>query len=263
MRKEKDFIDSSKSKVLVVSDVEELSRTAANILVHKITEVLQNKEIFTLALSGGSTPKSLFALLAKKDDSYYSQIPWNKVHFFWGDERHVPPDHIDSNYRMTNETMLSVVSTPAENVHRVRGENPDSSAAALEYEQVLRSFFQLGAGQVPRFDCVLLGMGGDGHTASLFPHSSALHERDRLVVANWIEKFQSYRITMTVPVLNNADNIIFLVSGAEKADALKAVLEGDEVPDQLPSQLIRPAHGHLLWLVDEAGASKLTFGGKR
>jgi 6-phosphogluconolactonase len=263
MKREKGCIDSSKSKVLVVSNAMELSKAAADILLHKISEVLQHKEIFTLVLSGGSTPTQLFALLAAKDDAYFSQIPWNKVHFFWGDERHVPPENNDSNYRMTHETMLSLVSTPTENIHRISGENPDANTAALEHEQELRSFFQLGAEQFPRFDCVLLGMGQDGHTASLFPHSSALHEQNRLVVSNWVEKFQSFRITMTVPVLNNADSIIFLVSGAEKADTLKTVLEGDEMPAQLPAQLIRPFHGELLWIVDEAAAAKLTEKGSR
>lgn len=254
---------STNFEIQIAANTSELSRMAADILVRNITEVLQRKEFFTLALSGGSTPKQLFTLLAEEDGAYFSQIPWNRLHFFWGDERHVPPEDNDSNYRMTNDAMLSLISTPKENIHRIRAENPDANAAALEYEQELRSFFHLEAGEFPCIDCVLLGMGGDGHTASLFPHSSALHERDRLVVANWIEKIQSYRITMTVPVLNNADNIVFLVSGAEKADALKAVLEGDEVPDQLPSQLIRPAHGHLLWLVDETAAHKLTLSDKK
>ena len=254
---------STNFKIQIAADTGDLSRMAANMLVNKITNVLQDKEFFTLALSGGSTPKSLFALLAKKDDLFSLKIPWNKVHFFWGDERHVPPNHSDSNYRMTHETMLSLVSTPTENIHRIRGEHTDAGTAAEEYEQELRSFFQLGAGQLPRFDCVLLGMGQDGHTASLFPHSSALHKHDRLVVSNWVEKFRSFRITMTAPVLNNADSIIFLVSGAEKADTLKTVLEGDEMPAQLPAQLVRPVHGELLWIVDKAAAAELTEKGSR
>jgi 6-phosphogluconolactonase len=257
------MMHSTNFKIQIAANSSELSRTAADILVQKIEEVLQHKELFTLALSGGSTPKQLFTLLAEKDDAYFSQIPWSKVHFFWGDERHVPPDHKDSNYCMTNETMLAIVPIPKENVHRIRGEHTDADTAATEYEQEIRSFFQLGAGQLPCFDCVLLGMGHDGHTASLFPHSSALQERERFVVANWVESFQSYRITMTAPVLNNADNIIFLVSGAEKADAMKAVLDGDEMPDQFPAQLIRPAHGELLWLVDEAAAGGLKEKGGR
>ena len=206
-----------------------------------------------MALSGGSTPKKMFAVLAN-DAALRNRMPWGRVHFFWGDERHVPPDHTDSNFRMTNEVMLSRVPVPPENIHRIRAENPDAGKAAEDYEQELREFFKLGTEQLPPFDCVFLGMGLDGHTASLFPGTKALQERKRLVVPNWVDKFQSYRITLTPPVLNNADLVIFLVSGEEKAQPLRTVLDGQKQPDRLPSQLIEPTHGKLLWLVDRAAA---------
>ena len=209
-----------------------------------------------MALSGGSTPKKMFAMLAN-DAALRNRMPWSRVHFFWGDERHVPPDHTDSNFRMANETMLSRVPVPPENIHRIRAENPDAGKAAEDYEQELREFFMLGPEQLPPFDCVFLGMGTDGHTASLFPGTKALQERKRLVVPNWVDKFQSYRITLTPPVLNNADLVIFLVSGEEKAQPLRTVLEGQKQPDRLPSQLIEPTHGKLLWLVDRAAAGLL------
>jgi 6-phosphogluconolactonase len=180
------------------------------------------------------------------------------LHFFWGDERHVPPDHPRSNYRMAYETLFAPASIPGENIHRVCGEEPDAALAAEKYEQDLRAFFGLEAGQLPQFDCILLGLGSDGHTASLFPGTEALHETNRLVTANWVEKFKTYRITLTVPVLNHADLVVFLVSGAEKAEALKEVLQGDYRPDRFPAQLIRPGPEKLRWIVDREAARLLT-----
>ncbi len=247
---------SSKFDVQVVEDADALSRAAAAAIFGQITETLQEKEFFTIALSGGSTPKLLFSLLAS-DASFRGQVEWDKIHFFWGDERHVPPDHPESNYRMTKEAMLSRVPVPEENIHRIRAEDPDASKVAEEYEHGLISFFKLGEGELPCFNCVLLGMGPDGHTASLFPGTAALNEQKRLVVANWVEKFQAYRITMTAPVLNNAEDIIFLVSGEEKAETLREVLQGARQTDRLPSQLIQPTHGKLLWLVEQSAARLL------
>ena len=243
-------------EIQIVENGEAVSRTAAEMMVSLALKKLQSKESFAVALSGGSTPKNMFAILAN-DAALRNQMPWDRVHFFWGDERHVPPDHTDSNYRMTNEAMLSRVPVPPENIHRIRAENPDAGKAAEDYEQELRGFFKLETEQLPPFDCVFLGMGPDGHTASLFPGTKALHERERLVVSNWVDKFQSYRITMTTPVLNNADIVIFLVSGEEKAEPLRVVLEGEKQTDLFPSQLIEPTHGKLLWLVDQAAARKL------
>lgn len=207
---------------------------------------------FSVALSGGSTPKSLYALLASERRN---SIPWDRTYFFFGDERHVPPGHPDSNYRMANEAMFSKVPVRSENILRIHAEE-DAEQAALSYEQTLQTFFFLKPGQFPRFDLVLLGMGPDGHTASLFPGSAALNENRRLVVANWVEKFKSYRITMTFPVLNNAACVIFLTSGADKATMLREVLQNEKA--DLPCQKVRPINGRLLWMLDQAAASGLS-----
>jgi len=242
-------------EIQIVENGEAVSRAAAELMVSLVVKRLKSKKSFAVALSGGSTPKNMFALLAN-DAELRNRMLWDKVHFFWSDERHVPPDHTDSNYRMANEAMLSKVPVPPGNIHRIRAENPDAGKAAEEYEQELRRFFKLGTEQLPPFDCVFLGMGSDGHTASLFPGTKALHEGKRLVVSNWVDKFQSYRITLTTPVLNNADLVIFLVSGEEKAEPLRVVLEGQKQPELYPSQLIEPTHGKLLWLVDRAAAGQ-------
>jgi 6-phosphogluconolactonase len=238
----------------IAAGPEELWQAAATEFVRQAREAVQAKGLFTVALSGGSTPKSLYALLAD-DTSLHVAVPWDKVHFFWGDERHVPPDHPESNYRMAYAAMLAKVSVPPANVHRIKSEYPEASHAADEYEQTLREFFGLATGQFPRFDLLLLGMGPDGHTASLFPGTAALHEQTRLAVANWVDKFNAYRITLTLPVLNNAANIIFLVSGEEKAETLRAVLHGES--ERFPAQLISPTQGTLLWLVDRPAARLL------
>ncbi len=243
-------------EIQILENGEAVSRAAAEMLVDMALEKLKTKELVAVALSGGSTPKNMFAILAN-DAALRDRMPWNRVHFFWGDERHVAPDHADSNFRMTHETMLSKVPVPPGNIHRIRSENPDAGEAAAEYEQELREFFKLEEKQLPIFDCVFLGMGPDGHTASLFPGTKALHEQKRLVVSNWVDKFKSHRITMTAPVLNNADIIIFLISGEGKAEPLRAVLEGEKQTDLYPSQLITPTHGKLLWLVDKAAARLL------
>ena len=246
------------SEIMVLEDAAALSFKAAEILVRCISETLSRKEQFSIALSGGSTPKTLFALLVE-DDSFRNNIPWEKIHFFWGDERHVPPQDEQSNYRMANETMLAKAHVGKENIHRMQTEQSDAGKVAQDYEQELQNFFHLTADQLPVLDFNLLGIGPDGHTASLFPGTRALYEHNRLVVANRVEKFKTHRITMTAPVLNNADTIIVLVSGQEKAEILQQILEGDHQPDLLPAQLIRPTHGRLIWLVDRAAASKLTL----
>ena len=252
-----DRIKTDGFRLKIVNDLAEICRIAAGEIERMADRTATGANPFTIALSGGSTPRGLHALLAG-DPAIRDRLPWHHLHFFWGDERHVPPDHPQSNYRMAYETLFSPASIPAENIHRVCGEEPDVALAAENYEQELRTFFDLEAGQLPRFDCILLGMGTDGHTASLFPETEALHETRRLVVANWVEKFKTYRITLTVPVLNRADLVVFLVSGAEKAEALKEVLQGDYRPDRFPAQLIRPGPEKLLWIVDKAAASCLT-----
>jgi 6-phosphogluconolactonase len=230
----------------------ELFQAAASEFARLAREAVERSGRFTVALSGGSTPKSLYSLLASDE---YSNLPWNRMVFFWGDERHVPPDHPDSNYRMVTEAMLSKVPVPASNIFRVRGETKDADSAARDYEQDICQFFHLRAGEFPRFDLVLLGTGPDGHTASLFPDSAALNESSRLVVANWVEKFKTYRITFTFPVLNHAACVIFLVSGPEKADAVRQVFAAG--PEGPPAKRVRPIHGRLLWLVDKAAAGEL------
>ena len=202
----------SNVEVQVKADLEQLSRAAASELLRQAQRAVQAKGLFSLALSGGSTPKSLYSLLAN-DSSFRAEVPWEKTHFFWGDERHVPPEHPESNYRMAQEAMLSKVPIPSENIHRINAGNPNAQRAAEEYEETLRTFFRLRAGEFPRFDLVLLGMGADGHAASLFPGTEALRERKHLVVANWVEKLHAHRITMTLPVFNRAAMVLFLVSG--------------------------------------------------
>ena len=250
-------IQSDNFRIKIVNDLAEICHAAAGEIQRMADRTATAAKPFTIALSGGSTPRGLHALLAN-DPAVCDRLPWHHLHFFWGDERHVPPDHPQSNYRMAYDTLFSLAPVPAQNIHRVPAEEPDAALSAEKYEQELRTFFGLEAGQLPRFDCILLGMGPDGHTASLFPGTEALHETKRLVAANWVEKFKSYRITLTVPVLNHADLVVFLVSGAEKAEALKEVLQGDYRPDRFPAQLIRPDNGRLLWLVDQAAAGCLT-----
>jgi len=234
-------------EIRVLKTPAELFRTAATEFAAAATEAVCTKGKFSVALSGGSTPKDLYTLLASGS---VRNIPWEKICFFWGDERHVPPDHPDSNYRMAHETLLSKVPVRPQNVFRIHSEEKDADAAALAYEQTLQTFFRLGPEEFPRFDLVLLGLGPDGHTASLFPGTPALKEQRRLVVANWVENFKAYRITVTYPVLNHAACVIFLVRGSDKAAILREVL--DNPGADLPAQKVRPAEGKLMWLVDQA-----------
>ena len=183
----------------------------------------------SVALSGGSTPKILYELLADPQESFRARVPWTNTHFFWSDERHVPPDHPDSN------------------VHRINSENPNAQQAADEYEKTV----------VPRLDLILLGLGADGHTASIFPGSEVVHETKRLVAAPWVEKLNTYRITMTLPLLNNGASIMFLVSGAEKAQIVKEVLE---CPRKYPAQFVQPSDGELIWMLDRDAAAGLNRG---
>ena len=232
-----------------------IAARAAQLFVDAAKSAAQDNRVFSVALAGGSTPKALYSLLAA--EPLRSQVPWNKLNLFFGDERHVPPDHNDSNFRMATEALLSKAPIAPEQVHRILAENPDVAQAAAQYEQVLRSEFHLSSGQRPSFDLVLLGMGNEGHTLSLFPGTKALHDNGRLVMPNWIGKLYTDRITMTAPVVNNAALVLFMITGADKAPALKAVLEGPHEPEQLPSQLIAPENGKLLWLVDPAAGSML------
>ena len=253
-----------KTNVHISPNAKDLARFAAEQFVRLAIEAHRERDVFTVALAGGSTPKTLYVLLASEQEPYRAQLDFGMIHFFWGDERHVPPDHADSNYRMASEAMLSKVPVPLENVHRIKSEMADAEEAARDYEQVLEKFFRLEKGQLPRFDLVLLGMGSDGHTASIFPDSDVINEKRRLVVAPWIEKLRSYRITLTPSVLNKAASTLILVSGAEKAKILQKVLEGEYRPECFPVQLISPTEGGLSWLVDREAAQflKKTSAGK-
>ncbi|MFQ5877961.1 MAG: 6-phosphogluconolactonase, partial [Acidobacteriota bacterium] len=199
--------------------------------------------------------RGLYRLLSEPDPSL-PRIPWHGVHLFWGDERHVPPDHPESNYRMVRETLLDEIDIPAGHVHRIPAERADAGAAADEYEDELRGFFGLRTGVLPRFDLVLLGLGRDGHTASLFPGSEALRESRRAVVATRAEGPLPRRISLTMPAINNAARVVFLVSGADKAEALRRVVRGRATIDSPPARWVRPAGG-ALWIVDRAAARLL------
>ena len=213
---------------------------------------------FRVALSGGSTPRRLYDLLA--GEPYASRMPWERIHLFWGDERTVPPDHADSNFGAAQAALLSRVPVPPGNIHRIQGEL-EPARAAEQYEAELRRVFRLEDGALPRFDLVFLGMGPDGHTASLFPGSEALAETHRLVVAPWIGKVGAHRVTLTCPVLNSSAFIMFLVAGADKAGVLREVLEGPG--GRYPAQFIRPADGELHWYIDSAAGHQLRQRGGR
>jgi 6-phosphogluconolactonase len=240
------------SDIRIFDDPAKLFQGAAEEFASQATAAVRSRGRFTVALSGGSTPKSLYTLLAQ-----IPSLPWDKIYFFFGDERHVPPDSPESNYRMVRESLLTKVPIPAADVFRVPGELPDASDAAKAYEQTLRQFFNEPAHGLPCFDLVLLGMGPDGHTASLFPGIPALQEKSRWVISDWVEKFKTDRITLTLPVINNAAVVMFLVSGRDKASTLKEVLEGQQPGELFPSKLVKPTDGQLIWMVDRAAAGQL------
>ena len=235
----------------------EIARRAAADVVRIAGDAVAARGAFTIALSGGWTPKVLYALLAEHP-SLRNSLPWDKMKVFFGDERHVGPGHADSNFQMATDAMLSKVPLRPDQVHRIKGEYPDTAQAAAEYEEVMRREFGLQAGAFPRFDLILLGMGSEGHTLSLFPGTKALNETQRIVTSNWVGKLCADRVTLTAPAANNAANVIFMITGADKACALKSVLEGPHEPDQLPAQMIQPANGNISWLVDEAAGSMLS-----
>lgn len=230
-----------------------LQRAAANAIAKHLNEARAVRGIATLVLSGGSTPKAIYQLLGA--EPLRSQLDWNNIHLFWGDERCVPPTHAESNYRMTNRALLEKIEIPDKNIHRIPGER-EPRAAAESYEQEIRNFFTLNANELPQFDVTLLGMGDDGHTASLFPDTTILNETNRLVAEVFVPKFNAHRISMTFPVLNNSRTILFLVSGASKAGILREVLEGE--PTRFPVQRVQPANGTLHWFVDATAAALLT-----
>ena len=243
----------------IYPDATSLASAAAAHFVERAAAAIKTRGRFAVALSGGSTPRATYALLA--DPEFAHRIDWARIHVFWGDERCVPPDHLDSNYRVARETLLDHVPIPVKNVHRVRGEI-DPERAAEEYERTLRDFFAARPGAA-EFDLILLGMGSDGHTASLFPGTAAIWERTRWVVAHHvhrsggIDKLGAWRVTLTPVVINAAAQVTFLVAGENKAQRLREVLTGPFQADLLPAQIVQPADGRLLWLLDAAAAAHL------
>ena len=246
-------------EIRILPDGMAIAKRAAQEFVQAAAVAVQAKGSFHVALAGGSTPKVLYNLLVT-EAALCSQVPWDKLHLFFGDERHVGPGHPDSNFRMATEAMISKAPLNKEQVTRIKGEYPDAEEAAREYDEALQSHFKLKAGEYPRFDLLLAGMGNEGHTLSLFPGTKALHADGRIAVRNWVGKLCTDRITLTAPAAANSARVLFMVTGADKACALKAVLEGPYEPEQLPAQLLHPQNGKLLWLVDTAAGSMLSTG---
>jgi 6-phosphogluconolactonase len=249
------------AEITVLPDLQELSKAAAQQFVEVAKAAITERKTFRLALAGGSTPKKLYELISDPNEPFRSAIDWPRIEFFWGDERCVLPEDKESNFRMANESLLIPLGISTTKIHRYKTELAAPEAAA-EYERLLRLIFNIPAGAYPRFDLVLLGMGEDGHTASLFPHSDALHANGDLVAAPFVEKFESHRLTITPSVINNADNVIFLVAGDGKAAALREVLEGDKDPDKFPAQMVEPSSGRTSWFLDQSAASLLTINRK-
>jgi 6-phosphogluconolactonase len=239
-------------EIKVLKDLGEINRTAADIFVEEASKAVREKGKFTLALTGGSSPVELHKMLAQ--EPYSSQVDWGKCFVFWGDERWVPLDDERSNARMAFETLLNSVPVPKEQIFPMWSEDKSPEEYAAEYEKQLK----LVLGEEGVFDLIFLGMGDDGHTASLFPHTEVLNEEAAWVKAYYLDPQQMYRITLTAPIINRAKNIVFLVNGEKKAPALREVLEGERNPKQYPAQVISPGDGRLFWLVDKAAASELT-----
>lgn len=230
---------------------EELAYSAATHFATLAEDAIDDHGKFSVALAGGSTPTETYQTLATIE--FAQQVDWERVHVFWGDERPVPPTHPDSNYKRPYEILLNPLAVREENIHRIQGEN-EPAQAALNYEKSIRHHF---GGDSPRFDLILLGMGADGHTASLFPGTQALHEDSRWVIAHHIDKLNSERITFTPKLINAAANVTFLVTGEHKAERLRHVLSGRYQPDHWPAQIIRPTNGKLYWFVDSHAAKFL------
>jgi len=242
----------SKGEIHVLPDLEAVSYQAATLFVTASRNAMTEKTRVAVAISGGSTPRRLYTFLGSAE--YRPQVDWQRIHFFWVDERCVPKDHEESNFRTVFDTLLSKVPIPDENIHRIRSEE-ELDKAARDYEEEIREFFK--PSQLPIFDLVILGVGEDGHTASLFPGSKALGEKERWVVPVYLEKPKINRITLTLPVLNHAAQILFLVSGRSKAIILSEILEDSHKNDEYPAGLINPVHGTLLWLIDQEAAGQL------
>jgi len=240
----------------VFPDSVALTRAAAELFAAEARAAIDARGRFSVALSGGSTPRALYGLLAT-DAALRASIDWLRVHLFWGDERHVSPEHPQSNYRMVREVLLDPVAIPPQNIHRIAGERADADEAASAYQMELEQFFGLAQGDLPCLDLVLLGLGSDAHTASLFPSAARTLERRELVVAHFVESANAFRISLTAPALSAARTIVFIVSGSDKAQAVHQVLDGERDPRRYPAQLIEPGGGKLIWLLDRSAGNLL------
>ncbi len=243
------------SEKIIAKNTGELNKLAAAKFISIAREAIKKRGKFTVALAGGSTPKGLYQLLAA--GKFRALVDWTKVYFFFGDERNVLPDDDKSNFRMANENILQPLEIRAENIFRWQTEIGNAEKVAEDYERKIKEFFNLDENQFPRFDLILLGIGDDGHTASLFPHTEALRESEKIAVANSVEKLNTNRLTLTFPTINGAANVMFLVSGESKAGVLRDVLQGEFAPDEFPSQNVNPKNGNLFWLLDEKAAQNL------
>ncbi len=241
--------------IKIFPNSDELNFFAAEKFVEIANKAIEENGRLTVALAGGSTPKSLYQLLSS--GNFKDQMDWTKVFFFFGDERNVLPGDAESNFRMANENLFLPLHISVENVFRWQTELRNTEKIAEIYEESAKFFFALNGDELARFDLILLGIGGDGHTASLFPFTEALRETKKIAVANSVEKLATTRLTLTIPVINNAANVIFLVKGADKAETLQTVLEGKLQPEKFPAQSIKPENGELFWLVDEQAAALL------
>lgn len=243
-------------KYYVELDAAALARRAAQYFCEMVEEAVEAQGLARIAISGGSTPKAAFQLLSDPHQPWRGRMPWDRLQLYWVDERTVPPDHPDSNFHMTRETLLDHVPMHPSQVHRMEGEL-DPEVAAARYESELRNSFRLEGAESPRFDLVSLGMGDDGHTASLFPHTAAIHEMGRMVTANHVPQKDTWRLTLTWPVINHASSVFFMIAGAEKAERVREVFMGPRDPERLPSQLIWPSSGILTLFLDKAAAALL------
>ena len=240
----------------VEPDAGALARRAAQYFVEMADEAVDARGRARIAISGGSTPKAAFELLGDPGQPWRGRMQWDKLDIYWVDERCVPPDDQESNYRMTREALLDRAPLRPDQIHRMEGEL-DPAEAASRYESELRNSFRLEGAELPRFDLIALGMGPDGHTASLFPHTEALHEMNRLVIANQVADKDAWRITLTWPVINRANSVFFLIGGDDKSKILNEVLTGPKDVDRLPSQLIWPVSGILTLILDKSAAALL------
>jgi 6-phosphogluconolactonase len=242
------------TEVLIARDGDSFIKKAADVFLESCAQAVKERKTFSVAMAGGSTPKKLYALLA---EPYYQQrVSWDKTHVFWGDERCVSPDHADSNFKMTWDALLSKVPLPEKNIFRMPGEMIPAVDGAKAYEQAMKVFFRWDR-PWPKFDLILLGLGEDGHTASLFPGTTALNQGTHWVVANHVDKLSADRLTLTFPVLNNARRVLFLCAGISKAPVIKDIFREDSPRDRYPAQRVNPTAGELIWLLDKEACSQM------